>query len=463
MLFSALINLELQGLYEKLATLLADHAALSEEPLLLSSARRAAAMSGRPDLVQKFDQTPLADLNSTSTQARELMYQAWKARRASAWQESIDLCEKVSTLTLANEESFLKPDAAYGAAISYAELGRPFVALDVFLEIAKNPHASLFRRDLAQFNAALLMWDLSLLRDFKDATSKLPAEFTLRLKIFDSMASGDTLWMEFLDPQTWPREFNGSEQLSTAQALIEAAVVWDRGKLDDLRKSAEFQSILKAHSQDGAYLRWLKHSLSYLLGTSGTRPDAPVFLSWRQRIESIYLDLLSDLSQGKHQIAKAKWLSKLNPALNQSWLKNPLLPTLEMHGFSLQNPWTERLSSLLKLENPAKFEPRFILRDCSLSYISSPGDAHSIDFSKSPTSAKLLRILANSKCSRISKRELHEQLTASKYSAHIHDARILKLLKRVEQRIDAEGLPPLWRIRRDNHIHLNMEFHLRFD
>jgi hypothetical protein len=245
-----------------------------------------------------------------------------------------------------------------------------------------------------------------------------------------------------------------SEQLECALLLSEASLVYGFSIQSSWVGTFWEQQLLA---------KGLGAELAALLAGTQTTIDLQG-RNWRDQSKLLFLSALTRARVGQPSLAQESYV-QLESLLVQRRLSPPLIPAMFLSPLQqLSSPWGTALAKLLGQE------PRPLVDDtkATLRVDEATGQLHfegvsklskTFSLAKSPTTLRLASILARLASGRVSKRELHKQLTACRYVPDLHDSRLHKLLKRFEQRLQQElGDLKVFQWPGDNSIRILLEF-----
>lgn len=136
---------------------------------------------------------------------------------------------------------------------------------------------------------------------------------------------------------------------------------------------------------------------------------------------------------------------QIDPLLEKIELTLPMIPRWSDLS-NANTPWGKALSKVFLVETkttaPTASERQILLTDDFL--VIQGSKSIKIDLRRKGQTHKALQIIAGAKGSEISKQKIHEQLTGTRYVPHLHDQRIQKLYKRVENEIVSACNLQLW-------------------
>ena len=392
--------------------------------------------------------------------SRVLLAKAFESRRAGKF----DLAQIQSMTAFKKAESHhLRAEANFAIAISRAEQGHLYEALAMFSAIAADELLSDYRRQLASSNEVLLLWDLGRVDVLESKLDSVPRFFRSKLQLLLATYRCDYEKVKFLIRKqdvtlTLPHQL---EEVFII-AMIATQVLGEAKELSKLFNTTMGKVVLEQASKGDS-----KYPLDFYRLMSGEIDSDSVlrlneFLAceerhWRLQVEVALACSLAIAKINKSE-AQSVWKQEIDNVIEKYNLMSPLLPK----GLSGVGPWASSLRRVLihsSFENHEK-NVVFVLSGPSLFCITPNGKQSLGDLKKSPLTLRLFQVFANSNASSLSKEFLHNRLTRVKYVPHLHQGRLLKLLKRAESVFARNNIETPWELRRDNTVHLKRRFRI---
>ncbi|MGE0616445.1 MAG: hypothetical protein AB7P04_12470 [Bacteriovoracia bacterium] len=357
--------------------------------------------------------------------------------------------------------AMLGNDAKFAYAFAQAELGKLFVAADLFQSIAADTRAAGYRRGLSQMNEAWIRWDLGNPEYLRGVRDRIPPGFLPRVD----------LCLEFLDgdgdsslARRWsvegpPVHVAAPDRFDIAKLCTEFLFIYDPAALAHARWLHEYFRSDDVQRDPG---RRAIATLCRRLWGDSDRPRVRVeSLPWRFRLYFTYLTALIAIDEDV-DYARRIWRDELNPQLAAVGFRSPLMPAIDADRLGgVESPWRQRLERRL-FPLQVTSASAFSLEENEVVF-QTPGHPESVSLSlrRQPITLALLRLLGGRRGDSFQKSYLHEKLTRSRYVARLHDGRLQKLLKRSEAKFTARGLPCPWQLPGDGSIVLRYDLRRR--
>jgi len=372
--------------------------------------------------------------------------ESYLRRREQNWIAARESALKASRLARVLDRADLQSEAVFAQAFCEVELGRLFSALAKYQSIVESPRTPPYRAALAKANLAWVMWDLGRADQLEAALPDLNAVSSARARIALHMMRADRPALEKTlrshEALSWPLE----NRFNAALLMAEASSVLG---LTGFKKSWAFEALRVSMESESLETAVLARLALALLGLENSAPPSATAMrgSWRFEVDRLFLESLR--LSGSGESARNFYTHRLNPFLRKLRLASPLVPILDTRGFQGDSAWAQALNARLGL-SPARAEaPLLHLRGTKLIQEST---GRFFDFSKRPVSLKLVRLLEGPPGRELSKKWLHEELTPSKYSPALNDARLRKLFSRLTHELSQSGLPPLVQLARNESV-----------
>lgn len=403
-------------------------------------------------------------------------------RFSNRWEEANTTANEALALAKKHRRHELVADAEFALARTAVECGRLFLGSDLYQRISFDKRVSEYRRGLALSNWVWVLWDLGRTDEVKELLPLIPHSFRARHELCLTMLQGNLdLALKWIRDGL-PGEINVDQRLYLCQSLIVACIVLgpsqpkpmsrtDAVKLskdswvcEQLLSMANSESVLDRVIVNGCLkLLGIKAPTAFSMNSSQNSEQN----SWRVQLEADSFEFLS-LIQEKPSSALSFYTKKINPTFaEQWWLKTPLIPRLNISeggeaSFASRSPWARALSDLLGLKQKKKSTETSVILLNSGKLIYKKDDVKKeIDLRKSMTSFRLLRILGHGNKTAFTKKELHQNLTTSSYLSEIHDARLWKLLNRLEKKLKTAGIPVPWYLPGNNTVILTQSIQIQ--
>lgn len=446
--------------------------------------RRLAALARAHAFSREFtkSQEILQELNSLGTDLDNeskvvaLLTESLLHRFEGRFEEADACATEAQKLAKKNSWYELAADAEFALARSAVETGRLFLGSDLFQKITSDTKVSEYRRGLALSNWVWVLWDLGRTDEVKELLSKIPFSFRARHELCLSMIEGN------LDlALTWVRDglpegINVDQKMYLCQSLIYACLVLgphqknlipQQKMVGILKESWMSEQLLTLTDSKSQLDQVIVKGCLKILGIGKGEFKAPeAGSSWRVQLEYDFLRCLM-LAQENASDALAFYAQKINPVFVEHWwLKSPLIPRLVLpeHGqphFSVNTRWTRALGALLGLRREKSVETSVLLLNEGKLIYQNEGKRKEVDLRRSSTSIRLLKIFGHGNKSTFTKKELHQNLTTSAYLSDIHDARLFKLLNRLEKRLKTAGIPAPWYLPGNNTVILTQSIQVQ--
>ncbi|MBI3534332.1 MAG: hypothetical protein HY072_02425 [Deltaproteobacteria bacterium] len=447
-----LLSLERVGQFELLVK------QVSESPETLDSRSlaayaRACVFTGRTvqaqNAIKKLQQCKLEQPESKIVL---LLSEAALARFTQNWKLAQEKAESALRLAHKIKADELAADAEFAIGISLVENGRLFLGLDLFEKLSKDTTATEYRRGLAASNLAWILWDLGRVDLLYEIYPLAPLAFQPRLKLALSIVKSDITQIRHLVQNPLP-ELPPQQVFFIALFLVEAfTVLGNKSDLTVLKTSWVFSYLINLLSSGDLNQILLAERCLALMGQPMKWTTIPQYTSWRTLLDATFLEALYFAKKSPDR-AKEIWCSLINPVCRKYFINTPLIPVFENERFYPETSWSTSLAQYLKLEfiKTELLDERFILKQDVLIYKKTNQELK-LFLKQSPIAIRFLQVLSTHFETPLKKKDLHVQLTRSAYSSVIHDGRILKLLNRLEKKLELAGFPKLWYLPRDNSI-----------
>lgn len=413
-------------------------------PRQQSALARAWALTGdskrAADLVLELQQRPC----DSETQCVRYLGQAALYRRQERWNAARFSASRALILARRERHTSLELDALFGIALALVETERPFLAIDCYQRIRHHSQVSEYRRGLATLNEMWTLWDIGRWRSMEALLPHIPQSAYPRVRLmldmvdlrlgtinswfsaeFPSILAGERkqialLLMElvFLMPKEFGRLIPGSWLESAFPQF-------------DVEEKSTFWGLALQAAQSG-------QPMNQMAGVSQN-------LDWRTQLERLFICFLSHLHHSP-VAAKSLYLEVIELRLTRHGISTPLIPRWNDLAHPL-SAWSSQISRALRtgLENNTPSSVRAVeLSHFELRITTSENKLIRLDFKKRGQSFLALQLIAGHRGKEVTKEFIHQQLTGSRYFAHLHDDRIQKLYKRLERDIWSAAGVKLW-------------------
>lgn len=384
-----------------------------------------------------------------------LLTQSALERRQQQWTKARHLATEARQLAKEHFHVQLEMDALFAEAVSYAEEGRIFLAIDLFQSIRHEIRPfSQYRKDLAVLNEAWCLWDLGQHNLLRPLLPQVPKPYRTKIKVYLAILENKTAILEhwvnngFDSVEIFPIDL---EQILLV--LTEWAVLQDF-PVHSLQKTWLYKELLK-QTQD-IEVTSKKLELCLLLLQEKFPKRSPEVTSQTDSVTKIEMQFLWLLSLVKKNPRKARlyYKKKLMPLMQEHRLCTPLIPqwTELETPFS---PWSHLVAKVFGFETTHIASARqSIAKTLRLQNekLFLEGSSQFLNLNTSPIAEALLNHLHGRKGQRFQKAELHYNLNKTAYRSHLHDARLHKLLKRLATRIEHSLHVTPWNMPGDNTI-----------
>lgn len=150
------------------------------------------------------------------------------------------------------------------------------------------------------------------------------------------------------------------------------------------------------------------------------------------------------------------YFDKINEIYQNYPFLDPIFPCLQGDDWYPQSSWSQMLSNFYGIKETRNVSPKLVIEGSYLRYESGNQNCK-LDFSRKSTSLKAIKVIAGPSGKVFSKRYIHENLTPSKYSSHLHDNRIYQLYYRIGKMLTSSNIPIAWVFSGDSHIVLKLD------
>jgi hypothetical protein len=391
----------------------------------------------------------------------EKLARAHGARVGNDWARAAELAGEARILAEALAAPTLKSEAIFAEALALSEQGSPLAALELFSQVARDEAATAFRRGMAELNVAYLLWDLGRVHELAPRLPRVPAAFRPRLELFHELYTDRReAWLAKLAPTGAVAQLALSrERFQSALLLTKGAAVLlsaaDRAErvaqgtvqwlIDELRSAV-------GDSSRGPERVWALQALRWWDVEVGPEAASAVSVGWRAELETRFWEVLTLVRMGDFTQAQRVYREGVLKACGERFFASPLVPPLREDG-SFDDPslWVRALAARLAVRQKSSLGS-LVVRGQTVEWREGARVVTSFSLQHNPKSLRLLEILAGEPGRRVAKRAVHEQLTRTVYSPGLHDSRLFKLIRRLEERLRAGGCPELWTMPRDNTV-----------
>lgn len=452
-------RLEAEGQWQELTSLLEESKRTDWQSLTTrwqAALGRAAVFSGQIKLARDItNQLSASAYGCMESRVILLLTQAALERRQQRWAEARKLAAEARQIAEKQKLIQLEMDARFAEAVSFAEEGRIFLAIDLFQSIRSETRPiSRYRKELAALNEAWCLWDLGQRNLLQPLLPHVPRPYRTKIEVYIAILENKTGAL-----QHWVNNGFGTVEIfpvDLAQILL-VLTEWfhlQNPSPHSIKKSWLYTE-LKKHNQDPDALNTkLAFCLSLLLEDSFpklskiSQQTDPV-----THIEIKFLWILSLLKKSPHK-ALLYYKKQLMPLMQKHRLCTPLIPQwadLET-PFS---PWARlvaRALGLSKTQTKSVLNPAHGTLHLQNGKLFLESSSQFLDLRSSPIADALLKNMHGRKGQCFQKADLHYALNKTSYRPHLHDARLHKLIKRLAIKIEQSLQITPWNMPGDNSV-----------
>lgn len=415
--------LESEGRWDELDKILKVRPPSSPEEKILALKTEVYVHGPSSQLTRKINAIEFSEI-SPLAKLRLLLLRAYLSRRARKTEESEqELVRAQAHLKRSKLRHPLADELTFQRGMNFLERNDLYQALLIFSDL-RSKTKSRYRQGMCALNECTILWDLGLAQKIQELLPLVPAEFKFRIKIGIDLAAGRfgrvKRWLEKALKKD-SREYlaflklPSSERENALLHLVEWLLLEEQG--------LQIQHLQEIFHSDFAASPVLCEA--FLEGNHSAQKSAP---------DECDVMILQFLKSGKRGLAAYK--KEIEPILKKQELFGPLLPRTHEIA-SAATPYAELWNRYLNATT-ATPDMRILLENTGQAKILRPRQAPRIlDLRRQPVARKLLTAMTGTIGSRFSRKTIHEQLTRSRYSPALHDARLHKLLSRVGDRITA--------------------------
>lgn len=274
----------------------------------------------------------------------------------------------------------------------------------------------------------------------------------MRLDLHQSMVAGRVDVLEKYVSAPWRSDLKKSPML-TLEIVLATYLFADEELKVKVRQSwvGEYLHLLKG-SELFARALWL---IDDCVTIQHRRSSSLIENLWNN-----YFSMLLALKLNESEKAMDILTRELSPSFCELHLFSPLIPQLCLGRLFPDNAISRTLSTRLQIGNKPRSSSFAEVHTNRLIFFDH-GNKLEVRLDRATTSLQLLRILAGPAGKKVSKQEIHEQLSVDQYDSYLHDSRIYKLLTRLKERLEQEKVPALWTMYGDNQVELVCDLILR--
>ncbi len=309
-------------------------------------------------------------------------------------------------------------DAGFYRALNLVELGEKYQALALYQSLRKQKKITQYRKDLLLTNEAWLLWDLGLVEPLSDLIDLVPAPHGDRIKMLLNLLNNNNI--DFIFDRKY-LTFPNNEKENIFLVMLEAVLLY--GKDIDVVKfkdSLFYQDV--SHNTDSVLIKEVVSQLEHGKKT--------YTLKGRDLVDSLFIEVLMTLRQDSVK-AKDLYLNHLIPLLRSLKYYTPFIFT-DIAAKKSLNIWESTLRRQLFAES-LSVQPEILIYD-KIKTVSF--NSNHLSFVRSPATWKLITLF--SKNTILGKEKLHYALSSGKYRSDLHDERLFKLIKRINEKFKSQ-------------------------
>ncbi|MGE3680852.1 MAG: hypothetical protein AB7G93_03925 [Bdellovibrionales bacterium] len=372
-----------------------------------------------------------------------LLAQAALARRCRDWEKAKFSALRALVISRRHHRPELEADALFAVALCLSNMGRHFLAVELYRRLRDQRGATLYRKKLAAVNEAYALWDLGQWRRMHGLLEEVPVEYGPRLKLMLALLElNPRVAIELLQKE--PKTTIKAERRNLVLFILEACAVFGPEVRSLTNGSWIERVVAEMDAQEG--ISFWSDALRCLQNGGDIAPPTEIAkMDWRTSLEALFLGFLSRLERMNASEALTFYSGHIEPRVQAQALSTPLIPTLA--GIrAADTKWSGMLAQRLGLLGcqRAATALRAHLGGRCLMLVRGEREVGRLDFHRRDVSYRALQIIAGREGQETSKRLIHEHLTGTRYAAALHDQRIQKLFKRLEREIRMLCGESLW-------------------
>ena len=346
-------------------------------------------------------------------------------------------------------------------ALCLMETGKIFLAIDRLHEVLAVPALKAYDKgQLLAYETTFLSHlgqNEAIRRSLEYIIENERDVFNLFLEMVDGNLTLTRKWIK----QGWPPKLTRYMGVKFLTLLMQSVIVLGNEQdLEEVKKSwiPDYLARLRKSNPQVEYIEKFQAILG-IISYQDLRENFE-HPSWKINMDNWFTDTLVAVKRDKKALALEIIENKIRPICRKNHLMSSLYPIYQNGQWLPESGWSHAYNSFLGELEGKQREPMILV---SFDKIIYEGGATPLemDFKRSPSSLKLLQVLAGHAGNSFTKQEIHEQLSNSEYHPFMHDPTLLKALKRLEKKLVAEGIPSPWYLPRDNRVVLSVKIEVR--
>jgi len=376
-------------------------------------------------------------------------------------QKALEIAQTAEEIALKQDGDRIKYQLGGFIALCLMETGKIFLAIDRLHQVLDVPALKIYDKGMLLAYETMFLSHLgqneAIRRSLDLIVENERDVFDLLLEMVEGKMDLVRKWIT----QGWPPKLTPYMGVKFLTLLMQSIIVLGNEKdLEDVKNSwiPEYLEKLKKSNPQVEYIEKFQAILGFIPYTR--LPENALHESWKINIDNYFTDTLVAIKNNNKAKALEIIENKIAPLCRKNHLMSSLYPIYKNGKWLPESGWSRAYHHFLGLNRNDSREKRIIVFYDRIIYEGEHSPIE-IDFKRSPSSLKLLQILAGHAGSSFTKQEIHEQISSAEYHPFMHDPGLLKSLKRLEQKLIKAGIPSAWYLPRDNRVVLSLKIEVR--
>lgn len=351
-------------------------------------------------------------------------------------------------------------------ASCYANSGRYYLGMDCYQQLIQSSNTAKVLKDAAVWCLSYIRIAMGQYETIKQQIENSPRDSRPVFELCLEQKNGETKLLENLIMNGFPEGFSEKhfDTVLHERMILSLFVLAEEELIIQYKNS----SVRQQYSKKNILHSWtrklvLMNSLLLEISSNAEPKSIPHSEMIRLDIEEEWTPYYKLWFYHKKLIT-LKYLNLMQYAedilenINDLYLKysfnDPIFPNLHNDEWYPKSNWSEALSAFLGIGIGSKVRTEQLIIQSKYVIFHSESKTIDVNFSKKHLSLRALKIISGPVGNKLSKKYLHEQLTACKYSSHLHDNRLHQLFRRIKRDLEQSGVSEPWSFTKDGYLEL---------